>query len=176
MKLKQNSESTNKQQSSIARAIICLAVGLFAAVQMGCSSTGSAATQQVFQPQTQAPGFYANPAWGGQQQFQAPFNQVNPAGGSSTSFQGPTFQGGSGTSFQGNPYGGGSGTTFQADPSGPYGFNGRGSCTNFQSNSGSGTRSQFGSTFPNYQQSRYFQSGYSPPSSFNPFGLAKTSC
>ena len=163
MKLKQNSESTNKQQSSIARAIICWAVGLFAAVQMGCSSTGSAATQQVFQPQTQAPGFYANPAWGGQQQFQAPFNQVNPAGGS-------------GTSFQGNSYGGGSGTTFQANPSGPFGFNGGGSGTNFQTNSGSGTRSQFGSTFPNYQQSRYFQSGYSPPSSFNPFGLAKTSC
>ena len=178
MKLKQNSESTTKQRSSIARSIGCLAVGLIAALQMGCSSTGSA-TQQVSRPQTQAPGFYSNPAWANPQ-GQSPFNQASPyggsGGGSGTSFQGNPYGGGSGTSFQANR-GGGSGTTFQANPNGQFGFNGGGSGTSFQASSGSGTRSQFGAGFPNFQQQQqYFQSGYNPQSGFNPFGYAKTSC
>lgn len=102
MKSDQKSVSPNKQSNTIARSIALLAVGLIAALQLGCSSTGSSPTHQVFSP----PANFGSPQgnFQGQGQFFNPGGQFNQ-GGSGTSFQpypAQFNQGGSGTSFPTN--------------------------------------------------------------------------
>ena len=152
MKLDQKLESLSKQQKSIVRPIVYLAVALIATIQLGCSSTGSSPTQQVFSQPTN----FGNPQ--GNFQGQGQFFQPLP--------NGQFNQGGSGTSFQTSPaqFNQGSGTSFQTTP---QQFN-QGSGTNFQTNPGSGSRGIFG---VGYQQPlSYFQSG------FIPFAPPKTTC
>ena len=99
MKLDQKFESPAKQRNTVARSIAYLAVAIIATIQLGCSSTGSSPTQQVFSPPTNFGAPQGN--FQGQGQFYNPNGQFNQ-GGSGTSFQpnpAQFNQGGSGTSF-----------------------------------------------------------------------------